>query len=77
MGGFVYIMSNKRDGTLYVGVTNDLSRRAHEHKEKYQRSFTAHYGLDRLVYYEVHEDIQLAIQREKTIKHWPRLWNSL
>ncbi len=74
MGGFVYILSNKHDGTLYVGATNDLSRRVHEHREKHQKGFTARYALDRLVYYEAYDDIRLAIQREKTIKHWPRLW---
>jgi putative endonuclease len=74
MGGFVYILSNKSDGTLYVGVTNDLSRRVNEHREKHQKGFTARYGLDRLVYYESYDDIRLAIQREKAIKHWPRLW---
>jgi putative endonuclease len=74
MGGFVYIMSNKRDGTLYIGVTNDLSRRVHEHREQYQKGFTARYGLHQLVYYESFDDIRVAIQREKTLKHWPRLW---
>jgi putative endonuclease len=74
MGGFGYILTNKRDGTLYTGVTNDLSRRVYEHREKYNKGFTARYGLNRLVYYESYDDIQFAIQREKTIKHWPRQW---
>ena len=73
-GGHVYIMTNKRDGTLYVGVTADLARRAFEHREGLIDGFTKQYGLKRLVYYEFHEDIYTAIQREKTIKHWSRLW---
>jgi putative endonuclease len=74
MSGFVYIMSNKRDGTLYIGVTNNLSRRVHEHREELVEGFTKRYGLHRLVYYELFDDIRAAIQREKTLKHWPRLW---
>ena len=73
-GGYVYFMANKRDGTLYVGVTADLGRRAFEHREGLIDGFTKQHGLKRLVYYEFHEDIRTAIQREKTIKHWPRLW---
>jgi putative endonuclease len=73
-GGHVDIMTNKRDGTLYVGVTADLARRAFEHREGLIDGFTKQYGLKRLAYYEFHEDIRTAIQREKTIKHWRRLW---
>ena len=73
-GGYVYFMANKRDGTLYVGVTADLGRRAFEHREGLIDGFTKQHWLKRLVYYEFHEDIRTAIQREKTIKHWPRLW---
>ena len=73
-GGFVYIMSNKRNGILYVGVTNDLLRRAHEHRNGLVQGFTKQYGLKRLVYYERHDDIRSALQREKTIKHWSRAW---
>ena len=73
-GGHVYVMANKRDGTLYVGVTADLARRAFEHREGLVDGFTKRYGLKRLVYYESHDDIRAAIQREKTVKHWPRLW---
>ena len=71
-GGWVYIMSNRRDGTLYLGVTSSLSRRVWEHREGLIDGFTKQYGLKRLVYYEWHDDIRLAIQREKTMKHWPR-----
>ncbi len=73
-GGWVYIMTNRPNGTLYVGVTNDLSRRVWEHREGAADGFTKRYGLKRLVYAERHEDIQTAIQREKTIKHWSRAW---
>jgi len=74
MTGFVYIMSNKRDGTLYVGVTSNLSRRAFEHREGAVEGFASRYGLKRLVYYESYSDIRDALQREKNMKHWPRLW---
>ncbi|MGO9134565.1 MAG: GIY-YIG nuclease family protein [Methylovirgula sp.] len=74
MSGFVYIMTNKRDGTLYVGVTSDLSRRIHEHGTGLVDGFTKRYGLHRLVFYEAFDDIRAAIQREKTLKHWPRVW---
>jgi len=73
-GGFVYIMSNRRDGILYVGVTNDLMRRAYEHRSGLVKGITQRYGLKRLVYFEAFDDIRLAIQREKAMKHWPRAW---
>jgi putative endonuclease len=73
-GGWVYIMTNRPNGTLYVGVTNDLIRRAWEHRGGLVEGFTRRYGLKRLVFAERHDEIQTAIQREKTIKHWPRLW---
>ena len=74
MGGWVYMMTNRRDGTLYVGVASDLPRRAYQHREGLVDGFTKRYGLKMLVYYEQHDDIRTAIQREKTIKHWPRAW---
>ncbi len=73
-GGWVYIMTNRRDGTLYIGVTSDLSRRVWEHREGQVAGFTKAYGLMRLVWYEHHDDIRTAIQREKTLKHWRREW---
>ena len=73
MGG-VYIITNRRDGTLYVGLTSDLPRRAYEHREGLIKGFSKRYGLKLLVYCEEHDDIRDAIQREKTIKHWPRTW---
>jgi putative endonuclease len=71
---YVYIMTNRQDGPLYVGVTNDLLRRVGEHRSRQVPGFTARYNLTRLVYYEVHETAPLAIQREKNLKHWSRAW---
>ena len=71
---FVYILSNKPYGTLYVGVTSDLLKRVWEHKSDVVRGFTAEHGLKRLVWYECHESIVEAITREKTIKRWHRAW---
>jgi putative endonuclease len=65
---FVYIMTNKWDNVLYTGVTNDLKRRVHEHKEKTLKGFTKRYNVDKLVYYEVTESVESAILREKQIK---------
>ena len=73
-GGWVYIVTNRPNGTLYVGVTSDLPRRIWEHREGVIDGFTRRYGLKRLVWCEAHETIQSAIQREKTMKHWPRAW---
>ena len=74
MGGWVYIMTSRANGPLYVGVTSDLPRRAWEHREGAVAGFTKSYRLKRLVFAEYHEDIRQAIQREKNIKHWPRSW---
>lgn len=74
MGAFVYILTNKPNGTLYVGVTSDLIRRVHEHREKSADGFSKKYSLNMLVYYEQHPTMPLAIQREKNIKHWVRNW---
>jgi putative endonuclease len=73
-GGWVYIITNKPNGTLYVGVTSNIQRRVWEHREGVADGFTRQYGLKRLVYAERHEDIRTAIQREKNMKHWPRTW---
>jgi putative endonuclease len=73
-GGFVYIMTNRRNGVLYVGVTSNLPARAYQHREGLVDGFTKRYGLKLLVYYEAFDDIRLAIQREKLMKHWPRAW---
>jgi putative endonuclease len=74
MSGWLYILASKPGGTLYVGVTNDLIRRVFEHREGAVAGFTKRYQVKMLVYYEQHETIPLAIQREKNIKHWPREW---
>jgi putative endonuclease len=74
MCGWVYIMTNRRNGTLYIGVTNDLLRRVWEHREGTRSSFVHKYALDRLVYSEHHDDIGAAIQRETSMKRWPRAW---
>jgi putative endonuclease len=67
-------MTNRPNGTLYVGVTSDRPRRAWEHREGVAEGFTKRYRLKRLVYADRHDDIQAAIQREKNIKHWSRAW---
>ena len=74
MAYYVYFMSNRLDGTIYVGVTNDLLRRVYEHRTKAVPGFTTRYNLEKLVYFETHETATGAIQREKTIKHWVRAW---
>jgi putative endonuclease len=73
-GGFVYIVSNRRDGILYVGVTSDLSKRTTQHREGLIAGFTRRHNLKTLVYYEQFDDIRVAIQRERTMKQWPRAW---
>ena len=71
---YVYILTNKPRGTLYVGVTNDLIRRAFEHREGAAVGFTKQYSLKQLVHFEKYDHPTTAIQREKNIKHWPRAW---
>ena len=71
---WVYILSSKRNGTLYTGVTNDLLRRVYEHKHKLVDGFTKRYHVSQLVYAEEFNDINEAILREKCIKQWKRAW---
>jgi putative endonuclease len=71
---WVYILTNRPNGILYTGVTSNLPRRIWEHRESVVEGFTKRYGLKRLVYVERHADILTAIQREKNMKHWPRIW---
>jgi putative endonuclease len=71
---WAYILASGRNGTLYVGVTNDLYRRVYEHREGLLPGFTRRYGVKRLVYFEEYGDINEAILREKRIKRWHRKW---
>ena len=68
----VYILASARNGTIYIGVTNNLKRRVWEHKEKLVEGFTAQYGIDKLVYYEVCDNPEAAIRREKQLKNLVR-----
>jgi putative endonuclease len=68
------LLTNRRNGILYVGVTNDLIRRVFEHRSGFVDGFTKQHGLKTLVYFEWFDDIRHAIQREHNIKHWPRAW---
>lgn len=70
----VYIMTDSPDGTLYVGVTTDLARRVAQHRAGEIDGFAKRYHLKRLVYFEPHDDINVAIHREKRLKKWPRAW---
>ena len=74
MGGHVYILASRPYGTLYTGVTSDLSRRVWEHREGHGSLFCRKYGVHRLVYYEEFDDITLAIHREKRLKKYLRRW---
>jgi len=71
---YVYMLASRRHGTLYIGVTNDLARRAWEHRTKAVKGFTAKHNVTQLMWYELHDSIEAAIQREKTMKKWPRQW---
>lgn len=71
---YVYILAKARNSTFYVGVTNNLARRIWEHKQEIADGFTKKYGIKTLVYYEIHENIENAITREKRLKKWPRAW---
>ena len=71
---YVYLLASRKHGTLYLGVTNDLVRRGYEHKAGATAGFTARYGVNRLVWFEVHDDIEAAILREKKVKKSRRDW---
>ena len=71
---YVYILASRRNGTLYIGVTNDLARREYEHREGTTEGFTRRYGVKLLVYAEAFSDIRDAIAREKALKKWRRAW---
>ena len=74
MSYWVYILASAPNGTLYVGVTNNLIRRSYQHREGISDGFTHRYDVTRLVYFEAHDTAGAAIQREKNIKHWSRRW---
>jgi putative endonuclease len=71
---FVYILASRKHGTLYVGLTNNVIKRAHQHKTKVVRGFTERYDVDKLVYFETFDDPASAIAREKQLKKWHREW---
>jgi len=71
----VYILASKQNGTLYIGVTSELAKRAWTHKNNVIEGFTKRYSVHRLVYYEMHPDMTSAIVREKQLKKWNRAWN--
>ncbi|HEX2787285.1 MAG TPA: GIY-YIG nuclease family protein [Ignavibacteria bacterium] len=73
---FVYILANKSNEVLYIGVTNNLLRRIIEHKQKTIKGFSYQYNTDRLIYYEQFERVELAIEREKQLKKWNRSWKN-
>jgi putative endonuclease len=73
---YVYIVASRPGGAIYVGVTSNLVRRVYEHKNGLVPGHTKRYGINRLVYFEVYDTAYNAIQCEKNIKHWPRVWKT-
>lgn len=71
---YVYILSNRPNGVLYIGVTNNLARRVDEHKSEVVKGFTREYDIKQLVFYEVYGEISMALYREKQLKNWRRQW---
>ena len=74
MAYYVYLLASDKYGTLYLGVTNEIVRRVHEHKSKAVAGFTKRYSVDRLVWFEIYDDAITAIAREKEMKKWRRAW---
>ncbi|TGN85245.1 GIY-YIG nuclease family protein [Bradyrhizobium yuanmingense] len=74
MAYYVYLLASKEYGTLYIGVTNDIVRRIHQHKSKAAAGFSRRYSVDRLVWFEIYDDPINAIAREKELKKWRREW---
>ncbi|MEI7493482.1 MAG: GIY-YIG nuclease family protein [Alphaproteobacteria bacterium] len=71
---YVYILASQPNGTLYIGRTDDLVKRVWQHKQKFVKSFTSKYAIDKLVYFEVHQDAGAMVQRERCMKTWERAW---
>ena len=71
---YIYILASKKNGTLYIGVTNNLIKRTYEHKNNITPGFTQKHNIHKLVYYEVYNEIYDAIEREKCLKRWKREW---
>jgi putative endonuclease len=71
---YVYILASKKNGTLYIGVTSDLVKRIYEHKQNLIDGFSKEYNVHSLVYYELHQEVEEAILREKQMKKWNRKW---
>lgn len=71
---YVYILASKKNGTIYIGITNDIVRRVYEHKNKVNKGFTNKYNVNLLVYFENHSDVNQAIELEKQLKNWHRQW---
>jgi putative endonuclease len=71
---YIYILANKRNGTLYIGVTSNLVERVYEHKNNIIEGFSKKYNIHKLIYYEINNDIESAIRREKQLKKWNRKW---
>ena len=74
MAHYVYILASRKDGVIYIGVTNDIVRRIYEHRIKAVPGFTAKYNITRLVWFEIYDDPTNAITREKELKKWKRAW---
>ncbi len=74
MSFYTYIVANRRNGTIYIGITDDIGRRASEHKERTLPGFSAKYGCDKLVWYETHDTRESAFIRERQLKEWRRSW---
>ncbi len=71
---YIYILASKRNGTLYIGITNNIARGIYEHRNNLFEGFTKKYGVHRLVYVEVYHDVRDALKREKQLKKWNRAW---
>lgn len=74
MSYYVYMLASKKNGVLYIGITNDLIRRVYEHKTNAVKSFTSRYNVHPLVWFEIYDDPLIAITREKELKKWRRDW---